>query len=458
LSGHSVAVVGDGAMAEGLLLEALNHASAEGSLPLVIVLNDNGFAISPGFGAIHNYLQTLNVGSDGSETLFTALGYSYTGPIDGHDVAALCEAFDSARDSNGPVSVVHVKTEKGRGLPPAATHPYRMHFSFPFDVESGALLTPPVGVGAPDVAASVILEQMRTDETIVCITPSTRYATGLDPVFEAVPERCFDPGMAEQHAMTLGVGLWLAGRHPVLAYQSTFMQRAYDQIFHDVCFMNVPALILSARVGFAGYDNPTHHGLYETSYIHSLPNLRVMYPKDGYELERMTREALGVRSGPVLIEMPYGPVDFIDRSVLEVDASAFSTPETIEVGDDVVLISIGPRFRDAMTAQRMLSEQGLSCGLVNLRYLKPLPEDALIASIGEAKRVVTIEEGLLDGGVGAAVAAMITDRGLHVELLRIGIPSTFVEPGSLEELSRAYGVDADSIVARVAERWGLGGR
>jgi len=452
--GCAVAVFGDGALAEGLLLEALNHASVEAPLPLVLVLNDNGFAISPGFGALHEYLQSRNVNSADPETLFTSLGYRYHGPVEGHDVGALVDAFEQAKTGiGGPISIVHVKTEKGRGLPPAAGHPYRMHFSFPFDQETGKPLDTTAAKGYPDVAAAVIAENMRSDERIMCITPSTRYATGLDPIFTEFPDRCFDPGMEEQHAMTLAVGLALGGRIPVIAYQSTFMQRAYDQLFHDVCFMNVPALILSARVGFAGYDNPTHHGIYETSYVRSLPNLRVLYPKDGHELSRMVRDALQRLEGPTLIEMPYGPVDYIDEAVLQEPTESFAAPESVAQGGDLLLVSVGPRYRDAHEARERLVANGISAGLINLRYLKPLPEQALLDAFSSVDRVVVVEEAIMEGGVGSAIAALILDNGVDVELLRVGLPTVFVEPGSQVELASAYRLDADGIVDRIEERW-----
>lgn len=452
--GWVVAVVGDGALTEGMLLEALNHASSEGPLPLIVVLNDNGYAISPGFGALHNYLQSRPLGVTAADTLFAGLGYTYTGPFDGHELPALCDALEEAKSGCGErVRILHVKTEKGRGLPAARGHPYRMHFSFPFDPDTGQALVQNAVRGYQDVAAEVIAAEMGRDDRIVCITPSTRYATGLESVFEAYPDRCYDPGMEEQHAMTLSVGLSLGGLVPVLFYQSTFMQRAYDQLFHDVCFMNLPTLLLSVRVGFAGYDNPTHHGIYETSYLRSLPNLRILYPKDGYELERMVRESLRGLRGPTLVEMPYGPVDLVDARVLEESAESFAAPEVLHPGEDLAIVAVGPRFKDAAAARVLLEEQGISCGLVNLRYLKPLPDSALLSLMREVPRVVVVEEGVLEGGVGSAVASLIADYGLGTQLLRVGLPCAFIEPGSAHELAIAYGLDAPALALRIRERW-----
>jgi 1-deoxy-D-xylulose-5-phosphate synthase len=369
-------------------------------------------------------------------------------------MASLCEALEAAKARTGrAISIVHVKTEKGHGLPAAGDHPYRMHFSFPFDPETGALRAATASRGYPEVAAEVVAEEMARDPKIVCVTPSTRYATGLEPVFKTYPERCFDPGMEEQHAMTMTVGLALGGLTPVVSYQSTFMQRAYDELFHDVCFMNLPTLILSTRVGFAGYDNPTHHGVYETSYVRSLPNLRVLYPKDGYELERMVRDALRSLTGPTLIEMPYGPVDLIDDRVLEESPVSFAAPEVLSTGEDMAIVAVGPRFKAAEAAREVFEARGISCGLVNLRYLKPLPSDDLLRAISNAPRVVVVEEAVLEGGTGSAIASLLSDRGLATQLLRVGLPCAFMEPGSADELAALYRVDASGIVAQAVERW-----
>ncbi|MFO0688389.1 MAG: 1-deoxy-D-xylulose-5-phosphate synthase [Myxococcota bacterium] len=449
---HTIAVIGDGSLAEGLALEALNHAAVERGTGLILVLNDNGYAISPGFGALHEYLETLEPGRREPELLFSSLGLDYQGPIDGHDVAAVIEALQIARRSDR-VALVHLKTKKGEGFAPADGHPLRLHFSFPFDPATGVALPRPGGAPWQDTAARVVGEAMARDEKIVAITPSTLYATGLQPVFERFPDRCFDPGMTEQHALSLAVGFAVQGRKPVAFYQSTFMQRAFDQLIHDVCFMNLPVLILTVRTGFAGYDNPTHHGIYDFAYQRGLPNLRTMYPKDVFELERMVRDELAELCGPTLIAMPYGPGEAIDESVLHEPRAEFLEPELVESGDDLLLVAVGPRFGAAREACARLRRRGISAGLVNLRYVKPLPEARLVEWMRRVPRVVTIEEGVLDGGIGSAIAALATDNELDCRLLRIGVPCQFVEPGSNDELARIYRLDADGIVARIDARW-----
>ncbi|HMF94587.1 MAG TPA: 1-deoxy-D-xylulose-5-phosphate synthase [Vicinamibacterales bacterium] len=449
-----VAVIGDGSLAEGLAFEGLNHAAVAVHTNLVIVLNDNGYAISPGFGALHNYLQSLKPDQRQPEQLFTALGFDYIGPVDGHDIAATARALERAREST-QIPFVHVKTEKGHGWKAADGHPYRMHFSFPFDPETGKGRDGFAYTGYQDVAAAVIGEEMERDDRIVAITPSTLYASGLQPVFKKFPDRCFDPGMEEQHAMTMTVGFAIEGFKPVIVYQSTFMQRAFDQLVHDVCFASLPTLILSVRSGFAGYDNPTHHGIYDFAYWRGLPNLRVLYPKDRYELVRMVRDELEGLTRPTIIGMPYGPVDEIDPGVLDETRGAFRRPEVVRDGKDLTLIAVGHKFKVARDAAERLRSKGLDCGLVNLRYLKPLPEEALADILHRARRVVTIEEGVLDGGVGSAIAAFAADRRIKCDVLRLGVECAFIAPGSQDELCRLQELDVEGVLRRIRQFWKL---
>jgi 1-deoxy-D-xylulose-5-phosphate synthase len=441
-----VAVIGDGSLAEGLAFEGLNHAAVERT-GLVLVLNDNGYAISPGFGALHEALQHGR-----ARAFFEALGCEYIGPVDGHDLAALIPALERAKAS-AKLPVVHARTTKGRGWAPADKHPFRAHFSFPFDPLSGQVREGFVTRGYPDVVADVLAAEMERDPALVCITPSTLYATGLAKIFARHPGRCFDPGMEEQHALTLATGLALGGMKPVVAYQSTFFQRAFDQLLHDLAFLNQPALLLLYRSGFAGYDNPTHHGIYDLAYLRAIPNLRLCYPKDRYEAERMVQEELAGLAGPTAILMPYGPVDELDDSVLLETPEAFALPQVDHVGRELVVFTVGNRYRAALEAVESLRARGIDAGLVNLRYLKPLPEEFLCEELAGARRVVTLEEGVLEGGVGSALAALAADRGLTPEFLRIGLPCSFVQPGSNAELAKLHRLDRPGVLARIAARW-----
>lgn len=448
----TLAVIGDGALCEGLAWEALNHASVEKDINLIIVLNDNGFAISPGFGALHHYLQGRT--AETPEVFFTALGYEYIGPVDGHSIPALLEAFARAKKAK-KIPFVHLKTTKGYGLPPAASHPYRLHFSAPFDPATGTPNDATPMVAYQDVAAQVLMKEMEREDNIVCITPSTLYATGLQHVFERFPDRCFDPGMEEQHAMTMTVGFALQKFKPVIFYQSTFMQRAFDQLVHDVCFMNLPTLLLSVRTGFAGYDNPTHHGIYDFSYLRGLPNLTILYPKDRFELERMVTDNLRTLTGPTLISMPYGPVDAFDESVRTEDSVSFAQPQVVAEGEDLAIITVGHLYGVAHEVVAQLQKAGIRAGLINLRQIKPLPEEALIGHLRRYQKIVTLEEGVLDGGVGSAIASVASDHALACEILRIGVPTVFVEPGSFKELRAAYGLDAQGVIGKIKKRWNV---
>ncbi len=441
-----VAVIGDGSLAEGMAWEGLNHAAVERT-NLVLVLNDNGFAISPGFGALHEALR-----ADRAQAFFGALGLDYLGPVDGHDVGALCAVLERARSCER-LPLVHARTVKGRGWPPADRHPQRQHFSFPFDAATGQVDAGWIAPGYPDVAAAVVGAEMERDESIVCITPSTLYATGLAGVFARHPARCFDPGMEEQHALTLAVGLALGGKKPVVAYQSTFLQRAFDQLFHDLCFTNLPALLLAFRSGFAGYDNPTHHGIYDFAYLRGLPNLRVLYPKDRFEAERMIQGELRALCGPTLIALPYGPAEAFDDSVLLETDEAFALPQVELEGRELLIAAVGNKARTGLEALERLRERGLDAGLVNLRCLKPLPEEFLAELFARTERVATLEEAVLDGGVGSALATLIAERGIRCDVLRIGLPCAFAPPGSNAELSRLHRLDTQGVLERLHERW-----
>ncbi|MFK7896051.1 MAG: 1-deoxy-D-xylulose-5-phosphate synthase [Myxococcota bacterium] len=443
---HVVATVGDSAFVEGISLEAFNHALAEDT-NLIVVLNDNGYAISPGFGGFHN---TLQAGGDRARSFFESLGARYHGPVDGHDLAELLGALESAKSSPG-LSVVHARTTKGKDWAPADEHPFRMHFSFPFDEETGeAKVTVAPDPGYPEVVAEVIDEHMSKNPSSVCITPSTLYATGLAPIFEKYPERCFDPGMEEQHALSMCVGFSLSGQTPIIAYQSTFLQRAFDQIIHDIAFANRPCLMLSYRSGFSGYDNPTHHGIYDIAYLRPVPNLRVFYPKDRWEAQAMVRSLLDDLSGPVLVMMPYGPADSMDESVLDLPRAELLRPETVRPGTDVALVSVGNKVAACLDAAERLGVAGISAEVINLRQLKPLPAAELAQKLAPFSTVVTVEEAVIEGGVGSAVGAMLFSKGMnHRTLMRLGLPTRFIEAGSNIELERAYGLDGRGIADRV---------
>ena len=438
---HVIAVVGDSAMAEGSSWEALNHAIVE-KTNLITIINDNNFAISPGFGGMHNMFSS---GSDKTKFFFESLGMNYIGEVDGHNIEEIISALNDAKNSDLP-PIIHLKTVKGKGWLPADNHPFRMHFSFPYDPIDGSLKdkTPP-SLTYPDVAGTCVNNLMDQNEKIVCITPSTLYATGMTNVFAKFPDRCFDPGMEEQHALSMTVGFALQGYLPIIAYQSTFLQRAFDQLLHDVCFSNLPTIILSMRSGFSGYDNPTHHGLYDISYMQSLPNLNVFYPKDGVELDAMINKLAINAKGPNLIMMPYGPLDHFENSK---DIDNVLQPELSLEGKDMLIITVGNKYGVAKEVA-----EHLGAGLINLRCLLPLPKDQILELSKSYSKIVTIEEAVLDGGIGSSISALFSDNLQLKEVLRIGLPRKFIEPGSNDELCSIYGLDRPGVLKRIEDFW-----
>ena len=433
---HVVSVVGDSALAEGSSLEALNHSAVE-KTNLVIIINDNGFAISPGFGGIH---ELLSSGVKRSRAFFEAMGFDYYGVINGHDLAELQTALSSAKESK-LTPIIHVKTIKGYGWKPADNHPYRSHFSLPYDPVDGNLLHS--GQQEPtysDIAGETVKKIMAKDKKVICLTPSTLYATGLEEAFKKYPSRSIDPGMAEQHTLSMTVGLALEGFLPIIAYQSTFMQRAFDQLMHDVAFNNLPTMILLMRSGFSGYDNPTHHGIYDLSFMCSIPNLTFYYPKDGRELELMIMKNSREIKGPVVIMMPYGPVTPLNFGTYE----NVLMPEEILKGQETVFLAIGNKIKPAFEAANKIG-----AGLINLRLVHPIPEKTILQILERYSKIVTIEEGVLAGGVGASIAAILSDHFIKKDILRLGLPRAFIEPGSNEELCAKYGLDAEGILQSV---------
>lgn len=433
-----VAVVGDSALAEGSSLEGINHAAVEGA-NLKIVINDNGFAISPGFGGIHEILQSE---SRRAESFFNAFGMEYLGPVNGHNISELVDALSRARQLEG-TPVVHAKTEKGHRWPPADSHPNRMHFSMPFDAETGELRDTTTPRTYATVFGEVLDEAMKSRADLVAICPSTIYATGLEKVFENFPERSIDPGMMEQHAVALAAGLALEDVFPVLAYQATFLQRAYDQLFHDLCFSARPSLTVVFRNGFSGYDSPTHHGIYDFAYLRSLPNLRILAPKDEREFIAMTEQALLYASGPTMILVPYGPVSNFGGP----KSSDFSLPVLERDGKGTLVVTVGKTYEVGAHVAKEIDGAHL-----NLRQVKPLPREDLCDLAQRFERVISIEEGVLEGGIGAEILSVLAEQSPK-ESLRIGLPSAYIEPGAQSELAELYGLDEHGVLSQINEKW-----
>lgn len=481
-SNRVIAVIGDGAMTGGLAMEGLNQAGHIGT-DLTVVLNDNGMSISPNVGGVARSLHRLRydrgyrrakehlkglvtqydplgVGStvlevlgrvkDGARhlvlpgTLFEAFGLDYIGPVDGHDIEELLRTFELVHDLPGPI-LVHVHTEKGKGYRPAESNAERFHGVQPFDVETGET-APPSGPGRPytEIFAEALIELAAEDERIVAITAAMGPGTGLMGFAEAYPDRFFDVGMAEQHAVTFAAGLAAAGLRPVVAIYSTFLQRAYDEVIHDVCLQGLPVTFCLDRAGIVGADGPTHHGVYDLSYMRHFPELVLMAPSDDLEMRDMLMTALR-HDGPAAIRYPRSasPGVPIDRPM---QVLPIGSARVAREGRDCTLLSIGGLLQEALGAAEILGKQEIQAEVIDARFAKPLDLNTIRESVLKTGVLVTVEENALQGGFGSGVLEML--ESAHVSKLvahRLGLPDIFVEHGDTASLRRRFGLDAASI-------------
>jgi len=446
---HVVAVIGDGSLVEGMASEGLNFAAGK-KLKLIIVLNDNGMAIAPNIGGIKNLTGTPDWLLR-SKAFFEGLGLEYIPVEDGHNINQLLTAFKKAKELQETV-LVHVKTEKGRGLPCAKDHPYKMHFSMPFDPQTGLGSSATVtGKTYATVAAEVLTEAINKDKDLFVITPATPYASGLDNLLRDYPEQVFDVGMAEQHAVGMACGLALEGRKAVVCMQTTFMQRAFDQILHDVCYMNLPVTILGVRAGFAGYDSPTHHGLYDLPYMRSFPNMQLIYPASSHDMRSILYARMQKPVGPMVILHPYEPI--VDPEVV-LDPTAQKGIYSLAEGGHGMILTLGNCINEALKLRKMLKdEHKFDFGLACVTHLKPLPLDHLLPLLKAAPRIVTIEESTLPGGFGSLICETLNDHRIAASVLRTGVADRFVPPGTKEECSLECGIDANTLLRRVLSFW-----
>ncbi|MDU4960428.1 MAG: 1-deoxy-D-xylulose-5-phosphate synthase [Sporomusaceae bacterium] len=479
-----VAVIGDGSLTGGQAYEALNHAGHLGTR-MTVVVNDNEMSIAKNVGAMSEYLAKIRsdptysrvkrdidnalrripaIGDSVAKAverakdslkfmlvpgmLFEELGFTYIGPIDGHNVASLCEVLQAAKAMSGPV-LIHVITQKGRGYSPAECNADRFHGVGPFCVESGKALNCGGRPSYTAVFGEELVKLAAENPDIVAITAAMPEGTGLKQFGERYPQRFFDVGIAEQHALTLAAGLATAGKRPVVAVYSTFSQRAFDQIVHDICLQNLPVVICLDRAGIVGEDGATHQGLFDYAFLRLAPNLTMMAPKDEAELRQML--ALAFRhNGPCVIRYPRGcrlGVPFDAACPPPVPGKA----ERIRDGADLTLLAIGSAVEECVIASDLLAKDGIRAGVVNARFVKPLDEAMLRSLSRENAVLVTVEDGCLAGGFGSAVAELISDKQWRwVKLLRLGFPDTFVEHGSRTQLMRQYGLDGAGIAAKAA--------
>ena len=480
-----VAIIGDGSMTGGMAFEALNNA---GTLhkKMVVVLNDNEMSISKNVGAMSDYLYHLRTGETynkikndiegwlknmefGTDVLkairrlkgsvkylmvptsiFEELGFTYFGPVDGHDIHGLIEVLQAAKKIDGPV-MVHVLTKKGKGYKPAEESPNKFHGTGPFEIATGKKITNPAApISYTEVFGKTITELADSDKKIVGLTAAMPDGTGLNIFAQAHPDRFFDVGIAEQHAVTAAAGMAAAGMKPVTAIYSTFMQRAYDSILHDICMQKLHVTMCLDRAGLVGDDGYTHHGVFDYAYLRSIPNMTIMAPKDENELRHMLKTALSF-NGPISVRYPRGSGVGVDITE-PMHELPIGKAEVLREGTELCFWAIGSMVQSAVQAADKLKEQGIDAGVVNMRFAKPLDKELLIEHAKRYGKIVTLEEGVLAGGVGSEVLEILDDAGLlqQCAVLRLGIPDEFVTHGDKKLLFRDLGLDTDAIVQKAA--------
>lgn len=466
-----VAVIGDGGMTGGMAFEALN-AIGGSNTDMIVVLNNNRMSISPTVGALSKYLnkivtkrsynilrknarELINlvspeatkaakklVGLLKGGTVFEELGYRYFGLIDGYDIESLLETFEAAKSLKRPV-LIHVITKKGKGYIQAERNPAEYHSV------SGGLELSTEESDIPTyskVFSSTLNKLAQNDKSIVGITAAMPKGTGLIDFKEAFPNRFFDVGLAEQCAVTFAAGLAKEGMTPVAAIYSTFLQRAYDQITHDVCLQNLPVVFGIDRAGLVGADGPTHHGTFDLAYLRHLPNIVVMAPKDENELQNMVKTAIEYKDGPIAVRYPRGIGVGVELQE-EMKSIPIGKGEILCEGDDVLILALGNKVHPALDAASLLAESSISASVVNARFVKPLDEDLILPLARRIKKIITVEDHTVIGGFGSAVLELLADNKIgDVELKRLGIPDEFIEHGPPETLHKICGYDTDSIV------------
>ena len=476
-----VSVIGDGSLTGGMAYEALNNASRL-ETNFIIVLNDNNMSISENVGGVSKYLNNIRTADMylglkegvynslhgkskyGDKVVskirrakssfkqlvvpgmfFEDMGITYLGPVDGHDISAMVHMLGEARKIRGAV-LLHVITQKGKGYAPAERHPARFHGAEPFDIETGIPSKPHNKANYTDIFSTVMCKLGQRDEQVVAITAAMPDGTGLKRFRNMYPDRFFDVGIAEEHAVTFAAGLAAGGLKPIVAIYSSFLQRAYDQILHDVCLQNLPVVFAIDRSGLVGSDGETHQGIFDLSYLSSIPNMHIMAPKNKWELSDMMKFAVASNM-PIALRYPRGEAfDELkdNRAPIELGKS-----EAIYEEEDIILFAVGSMVKVGLAVREQLKEKGYACSLTNARFVKPIDEDAVREACGKHKLIVTMEENVLSGGYGEKVRTFVDSLDKPIPVLNIAIPDEYVEHGNVEVLKREIGIDEDSIVQKV---------
>ncbi|PHX68040.1 MAG: 1-deoxy-D-xylulose-5-phosphate synthase [Cyanobium sp. Baikal-G2] len=488
-----VAVIGDGALTGGMALEAINHAGHLPKTKLVVVLNDNDMSISPPVGALSTYLNRMRLSpplqflqGNAEEAIkhlpflhgelpnelktlkesmkrlavpkvgavFEELGFTYIGPIDGHDIAGMVRTFEQAHRTEGPV-LVHVATTKGKGYAYAEADQVGYHAQSAFDLATGKAYpsSKPKPPSYSKVFGQTLVKLCEQDPTVVGITAAMATGTGLDLLEKAFPAQYFDVGIAEQHAVTMAAGMACEGLKPVVAIYSTFLQRAFDQLIHDVGIQNLPVTFVLDRAGIVGADGPTHQGQYDISYLRAVPNFTVMAPKDEAELQRMLVTSIH-HSGPCALRIPRGEGEGVPLAEEGFEPLEIGRGELLTDGDDLLIVAYGAMVAPAMATAGLLQEKGIRVAVINARFLRPLDEALILPLAQRIGKVVTMEEGALAGGFGAAVVETLSDHDVLVPVLRIGIPDQLVDHASPEQSKQSLGLTPPQMAERIITRFG----
>ncbi len=480
-----VSVIGDGALTGGMAFEALNNAAML-KTNFIIVLNDNNMSISENVGGLSTYLTSfrtanayldLKIGVMNSLNkipvygdkmvhklrktkssikqlfvpgmFFEEMGIVYLGPVDGGDIKGILRLLREASRIDGPV-LVHVLTHKGAGYAPAERHPARFHGTEPFDIETGLPKHPRVKANYTDIFSTVMRKLGDRDDRVVAITAAMTDGTGLKRFHNMFPERFFDVGIAEAHAVTFAAGLAAAGLKPIFAVYSSFLQRAYDQILHDVCIQNLPVVFAIDRAGLVGSDGETHQGIFDLSYLSSIPNMTIMAPKNKWELSDMIKYAVNFPT-PIAVRYPRG--EAYDGLKEFRQPILLAKSEWIYREAQIVLFALGSMVKIAEQVRDGLKQNNYKCSLINARFVKPLDEEILEELTANHKLVVTMEENVINGGMGEHVMLHYLQRGIRIKVLPIAIPDEYVEHGNVDILRREVGIDADTIIARTIEAY-----
>ena len=453
---HSVIpIIGDAAITSGMAFEALNHIG-DAQLPVNIILNDNGMSISKSIGALQAIFEQgkEQAGIDSVASFFEQLGITYIGPIDGHDLFELIQVFQRIRIQKRPI-ICHILTQKGKGYEPAeADTKTHWHSTPPFDYDSGETLIKKEQVIHSQSWSEIISNELKqiamTNEQLIVVTPAMIEGSKLASFKETFPHRLIDTGIAEQHAVTLTGGLAISGKIPFLAIYSTFLQRAYDQVVHDICRQNLHVIFGIDRAGLVGEDGDSHHGIFDINFLQSIPNMTIMMPYTAEESQWMLQLAIEELTGPVAIRYPKGTVKQLSASPPSRLKETFGTWSVMAEGKDAVIITFGPMLDIAIQAREFLQQEGIAVRIVNARFIKPLDQDMLNILINEDLPILTIEESALLGGFGSAVLEYIISNKKTVSRFnRMGIPDHFVTHGSREDLLEALSLTAHDIVANL---------